>query len=286
MPEEPMSEKPPAGGAEHPEMVVFHRARSPFEARIVVAVLEDAGIPAFVPGGLLTDEFAMSQRLMNVQSVEVHVPGDRLDEARDALAAAKASGEALEAEDRGAVSEPRNPTGEGGSRRAWIATVFLLVLMIPLVIAWLDGRATLKQLETAAPLHEFSRDGDRDVWRWRDGGALATVALDRDGNGIAEQTGFHARDGRLVQRSFDADQNGVTERIETIGAGGRIARVAEDADQDGRYERSIDMRADGLALHWIDADGDDFFERLELRRGEELLLVQEFRGAEGYQVLR
>ena len=86
----------------HPAVVLFTTARSPLEARIIVAVLADAGIPAFVPGGLLMDEFAVSQRLMNVLSVEVYVPGVHLEGARAALEASRRAGEAMADDD----SEP------------------------------------------------------------------------------------------------------------------------------------------------------------------------------------
>ncbi|MHC5063369.1 MAG: putative signal transducing protein [Planctomycetota bacterium] len=80
---------------EHPELVEFHQARNPWEAQIILAIMEDAGIPAFIPGGLLTDEFAMSQQLMNLTAVKIRVPADRLEDAQAALAAAREAGEML-----------------------------------------------------------------------------------------------------------------------------------------------------------------------------------------------
>jgi len=90
------------------ELVEFHRARSPWDARIVAAIMEDAGIPAFVGDSLLTDEFAMSQQLMNLQDVCVRVPSDRVFEARTALAAAHKAGEMLNED-----SDTSEPEGEG-----------------------------------------------------------------------------------------------------------------------------------------------------------------------------
>lgn len=80
------------------DIVVFMNAKSPFEAKIVQSVLEGAGVRAFVPGGMLTDEFAMSQRLMNLQTVEIRVHKDQLSLAREALQAAREAGEAMAAE--------------------------------------------------------------------------------------------------------------------------------------------------------------------------------------------
>ena len=65
---------------------------------MIVGIVQAAGIPAYRPGGSLTDEFAMSQQLMNLQGVRVYVPGNRLEEARKALEEADASGELLEDE--------------------------------------------------------------------------------------------------------------------------------------------------------------------------------------------
>ncbi len=70
---------------EHPEPVQLTTARTVFEADIIVSILNGAGIPAYRPGSMLVDEFAMSQQLMNLQGVTVFVPGNRLDEARRAL---------------------------------------------------------------------------------------------------------------------------------------------------------------------------------------------------------
>lgn len=96
---------------EPPELVEFHQARNPWDARIIVAIMEDAGIPAFIPGGLLTDEFAMSQQLMNLTAVKVRVPADRLEDAQAALAAARAAGEMLsEDSDTGEGEDPPDET--------------------------------------------------------------------------------------------------------------------------------------------------------------------------------
>ena len=78
---------------EHPEPVQVTTARTPFEADIIVSILNGAGIPAYRPGGLLVDEFAMSQQMMNLQGVTVYVPANRLEEAREALAEADAQGQ-------------------------------------------------------------------------------------------------------------------------------------------------------------------------------------------------
>jgi hypothetical protein len=77
---------------EHPEIVVLETAPSPSVATIVVALLQAEGIPAYVNGSLLQDEFALSQRLLGLSAVEIQVPADRLAEAREVLAAAREAG--------------------------------------------------------------------------------------------------------------------------------------------------------------------------------------------------
>ncbi len=85
--------------SEHPNIAVLITAKSPFEAKIIASILLSENIPAYVGSGMLTDEFAASQALMNLQSVEIKVPADRLEDARKALADADAAKELLERED-------------------------------------------------------------------------------------------------------------------------------------------------------------------------------------------
>ncbi len=92
----------------HDAPVEFHAAKSPFEARLVATLLRDAGVRVFVAGEALTDEFAMSQRLMNLQGVTVMVAPEDLERARAVLAEAKEAGRLLE---EGALP----PDGEDGN---------------------------------------------------------------------------------------------------------------------------------------------------------------------------
>lgn len=96
----------------HPEPVKFKVARTPFEARLVAAVLRDAGVTVFIEGESLVDEFAMSQRLMNLQGVTLKVPSDQLEQATAALDAAKAVGDALSEESEDAAN-PGDGEGAG-----------------------------------------------------------------------------------------------------------------------------------------------------------------------------
>ncbi len=77
---------------EHPDLVDLKTAKTPFEAQVIAGVLRDAGIKVYVAGGLLTDEFALSQQLMNLQSVAIRVQRSDVDRANEALEQAKEAG--------------------------------------------------------------------------------------------------------------------------------------------------------------------------------------------------
>lgn len=81
---------------DEPQVVTLEIAHSPFEAQVIVGVLQEANIPAYISGQVLTDEFAMSQALMNLAQVEIQVPRSKLGEARAVLAAARRSGEDMD----------------------------------------------------------------------------------------------------------------------------------------------------------------------------------------------
>ena len=92
-----------------PDIGVLETARTPLAAELIVAILRAEGIPAYVDGSLLQDEFAVSQRVMGLGGVKIQVPRERLEEARKALEAAREAGTKL-----GPGSEE---TGEGGEDR-------------------------------------------------------------------------------------------------------------------------------------------------------------------------
>lgn len=77
------------------DLIVLRTPATAFEARVVVGVLGSAGIPTYGATGLLADEFAMSQALMNV-GTEIRIRAVDRDQAEEALAAAKDAGELLD----------------------------------------------------------------------------------------------------------------------------------------------------------------------------------------------
>ena len=78
------------------DLVPLEHASTPFEATVIAGVLTSAGIPAYIDGSLLTDEFVSAQRLMNLRGTTVTVPATQLDAARQALKAAREAGKNLE----------------------------------------------------------------------------------------------------------------------------------------------------------------------------------------------
>ncbi|HET6202506.1 MAG TPA: DUF2007 domain-containing protein [Planctomycetota bacterium] len=80
---------------EHPDIVTLVRAPSPSAATVLLSILLAEGIPAYIAGTLLQDEFALSQRLMGLNAVEIQVPRNRLEEARKVLEAARQAGREL-----------------------------------------------------------------------------------------------------------------------------------------------------------------------------------------------
>lgn len=79
---------------EHPEPVSLIHAKTPAEAQVVAALLRAAGIPVYVGGRLLADEFAVTQAAMGLAQVAVQVPADRLAEAKALLEQARRDGRA------------------------------------------------------------------------------------------------------------------------------------------------------------------------------------------------
>ena len=93
---------------EDAKLVPMERVSSPQIAALVAQILKDAGVPAYVAGSLLQDEWAMSQKAMGLLGVEVQVPAEYLDEAREILKEAREAGKLL-SED----SEPGSEPSEG-----------------------------------------------------------------------------------------------------------------------------------------------------------------------------
>lgn len=74
------------------DIVVLETARSSAIASVIVQALKFEGIPAYVGGCLLQDEFAVSQRLLGLNCVDIQVPRSCLEEAQKILKAMRDAG--------------------------------------------------------------------------------------------------------------------------------------------------------------------------------------------------
>ena len=99
---------------DHPEPALLTQARNVFEADVIVGILDEAGIPSYRSGGQLTDGFAMSQQLMNLQGVRVYVPENRLEDAQKTLREANEQGRILAESEAPDSEDPdaKNPDPE------------------------------------------------------------------------------------------------------------------------------------------------------------------------------
>ncbi|MHC4845557.1 MAG: putative signal transducing protein [Planctomycetota bacterium] len=71
-------------------------ADSPEEAQVVAALLRAAGIPLYMDGRLLQDEFAISQAITGGVGRQIMVPASRVEEAQAVIAQARKEGESME----------------------------------------------------------------------------------------------------------------------------------------------------------------------------------------------
>lgn len=72
--------------------VVLETFPNEYIAEVVVGFLKDEGIAAYVKGENLQDPVAASQRAIGGLTVRVYVAQERLEEAREVLAASRAAG--------------------------------------------------------------------------------------------------------------------------------------------------------------------------------------------------
>ena len=87
------------------DLIVVERAKSPAIASLIVQILKFEGIPAYVGGCLLQDEFAISQRMVGNNCVDIQIPRSCLREARRALRVLKESGKLLDDQEHDAEDE-------------------------------------------------------------------------------------------------------------------------------------------------------------------------------------
>lgn len=211
-----------------PISVVVKVASTPDQAKMFVALLQAEGIPAAIDGGSLTDEFAISQRLMNVSSVKVMVPASSLERAKEILQPVMIDEDDLAAQAVGATGPvetapaprpaPSPSASKSGSSMGWIAGIATVAALV-FLWAWIEASNSAHD-----PLYQYTSKAR---------GTL--VSLRSDGS----QFGFH----------HDEDRDGIYELFEFWGPGKAWHEVVHP-DSDGRPLRVISVEKDGLTQTW------------------------------------
>jgi hypothetical protein len=113
-------------------------AATPSQAKIYVAMLQAAGIPARVDGDSLVDEFAAARRLVNLMGTQVMVPTGSLELARDVLQPANVDQAELERQALAATdaeSVAQRPTKPATTTSSSSELPWLLLVLLPLLAA-------------------------------------------------------------------------------------------------------------------------------------------------------
>lgn len=228
-------------------------ASTPAQAKIFVAMLAAEGIPARVDGDSLVDEFAASQRLLNLVGTRVMVPTSALQRAQEILQPVQVDPDELErAAAVGAATRAPDPASTAAAQTAAASsTRMLLLAMLALAIG-------------AAVLFAF-------LWHRavnRIGGIHPDIRTYWSDDTLYEE---RVRDQQLLRRSHDKDQDGLFERTEMFGSGSKPVAVY-DRYVDGIYLRCVETRPDGLTVTWTDEDRDGLFDVgvVADRQGKEL----------------
>ena len=221
-----------------PIATVVRVAATPAEAKVIVARLAAEGIPAHIDGDSLSDEVAVSRRLMNLNGTRVMVPTASLERAREILAAETVDETELEQQAL-AASEPERPSrsvanGARGKNPLVWPFVGASTLAIVFFVLWFDY----------VDLHASSRDPLFDF-------------VERS-PGVAEYV--RRSDGVAISRYTDKNLNRIQDRIDTLARDGSVLSSSFDADQDGRLERLVVNRENGWTETWTDADADGIYE--------------------------
>lgn len=210
-------------------------ASTPSEAKIFVAMLQAEGIPARTDGDSLVDEFAASQRLMNLVGTKVLVPTSSLARAREILQPEPVDPVELERAALAASPEPvplqraTQATATASSSNRLLLALLVLSIGAALLFAFLWRNEMV-------PAFEPTPDID---YRW-DGETLAETRSNRGG---------------LLRLSFDRDHDGRFEVAELYAKGARKVAIA-DRYSEGIYLRTVELRSDGLTITWTDEDRD------------------------------
>lgn len=223
---------------------VVRVAKSPEQAKIFVALLAGEGIPAHIEGEGLTDEFAMSRRMVNLVAVRVMVPTTSLERARDLLAEAQVEDSELERQALAAdaIEAPPEPQptwprpAEAPPRRSHWPLIVAIAAAAVFFALWM--REAERRLDTEDPFFVFEPfpGGMHQILR-------AT--------------------GKPVADLHDDNNDGGWDRFVIYDADGEAISTNTDQDKDGLLDRCVELR-DGMRITWLDGDGDQQFERGEV----------------------
>jgi CBS domain-containing protein len=223
-----------------PNTVVVKIASSPAQAKIFVALLQGEGIPAFVDGDSLTDEFAMSRKLMNLAGVKVMVPKSSLEQAKKVLEATDVDAEDLERQALAAGGEgervereaPTRPPAAPGSLARPAAFVGIAAAFV-FFLLWQNAA-------NAAPSHPL-------------------YTYEHTGTTLRE---YLRRTGELLRTYEDVDKDGAYERIVYVDPDRRLTEIADQMDRNGNYGRIETRLADGTVILWTRSSDATTFDRI------------------------
>ncbi|MBL8723388.1 MAG: hypothetical protein JNK49_05045 [Planctomycetes bacterium] len=193
-----------------PDTVVAKVATTPAQAKIWVALLQGAGIPAYTDGDSLADEIAVSRRVLNLNGTRVFVPKNSLDRARELLTNTQVDEQELEAQALAAAdpeTPPARPADQDRRRSAWPLAI-TSALMVVFLAFWLTEVDQRVRSTNPNFRYEPIPNGLREV-RKSDGFAQREL-FDRNGDGNHEQQILHHTDGSR-EEWLDADEDGVAE---------------------------------------------------------------------------
>ena len=217
---------------------VVRVAATPGQAKVFVALLQAQGIPAYVEGDSLADEFAASRRLLNLLGTEVKVPTASLEQARQILAGVKIDPAELEQEALAATGGetpiPPPPPVEPRKHSRWplVVAIVAAILFFALWLASLEASALARNPQ----LDYF----DYEITDW---GYLETRRSDQ----------------RLMRSLEDRDRDGFYEGIRLHGRDGKVVVRFADEDEDGIYESAVEIH-EGFTARWLDRDVDGRFD--------------------------
>lgn len=211
-------------------------ANNPSQAKIFVAMLAAEGIPARIEGESLVDEFAASQRMLNLVGTRVMVPTAALQRAQEILQPVQIDPAELERAALGAM--PEFPAGSTAQQSASATSpswtpVLLLLLVLAIGAAVLFAFLWRNALAPSLPL-----DPNLE-YRW-EGDILSEKML---------------RNGRVLRLYHDEDRDGVFEQVNLFDKAAKQIQVADEY-LEGLYLRVVETRDDGHTVTWTDENRD------------------------------